>query len=117
MTAPTRILLQATIGATENDWTIDRFSLLRRVLEAETAEDGMPLYEVTARNRLDVESDPVLSTLENSELDELWLFAVDGGEGLTVRDCEGITRFWQRGGGLLTTRDHQDLGASVGNLG
>jgi hypothetical protein len=117
MTAPTRILLQATTTATENDWTIDRFSLLRNVLEAQTAENCMPLYDVTARNRLGPGSDPVLSTLDSSEFDELWLFAVDWGGGLPARDCEGINRFCQRGGGLLTTRDHQDLGASVGNLG
>ena len=117
MTAPTRILLQTTITATENDWTIDRFSLLRSVLEAQTTENGMPLYDVTARNRLGFESDPVLSTLDSSEFEELWLFAVDWGEGLSARDCEGITRFWQRGGGLLTTRDHQDLGVSIVNLG
>lgn len=116
MTAPTRILLQATITATENDWTIDRFSLLRRVLEMQTTENGMPLYEVTARNRVGLGCDPVLSTLESSQFDELWLFAGDWGEGLSARDCEGISRFWQRGGGLLTTRDHQDLGVSIGNL-
>ena len=32
-------------------------------------------------------------------------------------DCEGITRFHRRGGGLLVTRDHQDVGSSVCNLG
>ena len=117
MTAPTRILLQTTITATENDWTIDRFSLLRGVLDAQTAQNGMPLYAVTARNRRGFESDPVLSTLESSEFEELWLFAVDWGEGLSARDCEGITSFWQHGGGLLTTRDHQDLGGSIANLG
>jgi hypothetical protein len=75
---------------------------------------ALPLYDVTARNRLGFESDPVLSTLESSEL---WLFAVDWGEGLSARDCEGIPRFWRRGGGLLSTRDHQDLGVSLVNLG
>jgi hypothetical protein len=117
MPVPTRILLQATTGATDNDWTIDRFSLLRKVLEAQTSEDGMPLFDVTARNRLGPESDPVLSTLDRSEFDELWLFAVDSGEGLAASDCDGIARFWKRGGGLLTTRDHEDVGVSVRNLG
>jgi hypothetical protein len=117
MAAPTRILLQATTVATDNDWTIDRFSLLRKVLEAQTSRNGMPLFEVTVRNRLGPEIDPVLSTLDNSEFDELWLFPVDSGEGLAAPDCEGIARFWQRGGGLLTTRDHQDVGISVCNLG
>ncbi|HEX8286971.1 MAG TPA: hypothetical protein VF556_03190, partial [Pyrinomonadaceae bacterium] len=30
---------------------------------------------------------------------------------------EGITRFRQRGGGILSTRDHQDLGSSLCTLG
>jgi hypothetical protein len=34
-----------------------------------------------------------------------------------VSDCEGITRFRQRGGGILATRDHQDLGSSLCTLG
>jgi hypothetical protein len=116
MTARTRILLQATTSATENDWTIDRFALLRDVLEAQIASNGTPLYDVTARNRPGIGSDPVLSTLDRSQFDELWLFAVDDGGGLSASDCEGIARFWQRGGGLLTTRDHQDVGASVRKL-
>src|SRR5438477_12704658 len=46
----------------------------------------------------------------------LWLFAVDGGDGLSAADREGITRFHRRGGGLLVTRDHQDVGSSVYDL-
>jgi hypothetical protein len=42
---------------------------------------------------------------------------VDTGQGLTTADCEGITRFRQRGGGILATRDHQDLGSSLCTLG
>jgi ribosomal protein S18 acetylase RimI-like enzyme len=45
------------------------------------------------------------------------LFAVDTGDGLSQNDCAGITRFRERGGGLLVTRDHQDLGSSVCTLG
>ncbi len=97
MTAPTRILLQAATTASDNDWTIDRFSILRKFLEAQTEKNGIPVYDVTSRNRLSFGSDPVLSTLDSSEFDELWLFAVDGGEGLPTRDCEGIARFWQCG--------------------
>jgi hypothetical protein len=61
--------------------------------------------------------EPVLSSLDTSDFDELWLFATDTGDGLTVADCQGITRFRQRGGGILTTRDHQDLGVSLCTLG
>src|SRR5262245_27657280 len=113
------ILLQTTIPAITDDWNIDRFSLLRKHLASLTNESGKPLYEVTARNR-EVNADgndSVLSVLDTTDFDELWLFAVDSGNGLTVADCQGITRFRQRGGGMLTTRDHQDLGSSLCTLG
>jgi hypothetical protein len=119
MSKPTRILLQTTIPTTEDDWSIDRFSLLREHLASIKDEAGTPLYDVTARDRetSDGANDPILSTLDASDFDELWLFAVDTGNGLTAKDCEGITRFRQRGGGILSTRDHQDLGSSLCTLG
>lgn len=118
MTNPIRILLQTTIPQTEDDWSIERFSLLKEHLASIKDEQGSPIFEVTARNRDDAEGDdPVLSTLDESAFDELWLFAVDTGQGLTKGDCEGITRFRQRDGGILVTRDHEDLGSSVCTLG
>jgi len=113
------ILVQTTIPAITDDWNIDRFSLLRDHLVSLTDEGGEQLYNVTARNReVNVDgNDAVLSVLDTTDFDELWLFAVDVGQGLTVADCQGITRFRQRGGGLLTTRDHQDLGSSLCTLG
>jgi hypothetical protein len=119
MSKPIHILLQTTIPAVEDDWNIDRFSLLRQHLSSITDEQGTPLYQVTARNR-ETDSngdDPVLSTLDETNFDELWLFAVDIGDGLTKIDCEGITRFHQRGGGILSMRDHHDLGSSLCTLG
>lgn len=119
MTKPIRILLQTTIPFAEDDWHIGRFSLLRDELTSMKDEAGNQLCEVTTRNRETdaAGNDPVLSTLDQSEFDELWLFAIDTGEGLTVTDCQGITRFRQRGGGILATRDHQDLGISLCTLG
>jgi hypothetical protein len=119
MSKPIRILLQTTIAAVEDDWNIDRFSLLSEHLSSITDDQGRALCEVTARNReADADgNDKVLSRLDSSEFDEVWLFAVDSGDGLSVADCEGITRFRQRGGGILTTRDHQDLGSSLCTLG
>ena len=61
--------------------------------------------------------DLVMAALDRSNFDELWLFAVDTGNGLSRRDCAGITRFRKRGGGILATRDHQDLGSSLCTLG
>ena len=119
MPNPVRILLQTTIPTVEDDWSIERFSLLQDHLASIRNETDTPTYEVTTRNReTDIEgNDTVLSVLDTTDFDELWLFAVDPGSGLSVADCEGITRFRQRGGGLFTTRDHQDLGSSLCNLG
>ena len=114
-----KILLQTTIPFTENDWHIGRFSLLQKHLESLTDKNGNQFYEVTARDRETDESgsDKILSNLHKTDFDELWLFAVDTGDGLTPTDCAGITRFRQRGGGIFSTRDHQDLGRSLCTLG
>lgn len=114
-----KILLQTTIPAIKDDWNIERFSLLRDQLASIKNETGNALYQVTTRNR-EANSkgdDVVLSALDTTEFDELWLFAVDTGNGLSIGDCEGITRFRQRGGGIFTARDHQDLGSSLCTLG
>src|SRR2546423_14061734 len=119
MRNPINILLQTTIPAIADDWNIDRFSLLSNHLASITDESGEPLFKVTARDRETNAdgNDAVLSVLDTTDFDELWLFAADTGNGLTVADCEGITRFRQRGGGILTTRYHQDLGSSLCTLG
>jgi len=119
MKRPIRILLQTTIPATEDDWNIGRFSLMHEHLSSLKDEQGNALFEVTARNREEspAGNDRLLSTLDESDFDELWLFAVDVGDGLSVSDCQGITRFRQRGGGIMATRDHQDLGSSLCTLG
>jgi hypothetical protein len=58
-----------------------------------------------------------LSTLGESDFDELWLFALDTGGGLSAKDCAGITAFHQQGKGIFTTRDHQDMGVCMCGLG
>ncbi|AGY57638.1 hypothetical protein [Gloeobacter kilaueensis] len=119
MKAPIRILLQTTIFKTDDDWDIRRFQLLSDYLASIPGEEGEPLFAVTARNReADIEgSDPVLSSLDRAHFDELWLFAVDVGDGLSAADCAGINAFYAEGGGLLLARDHMDLGCSLCNLG
>jgi len=119
MSRPIRILLQTTIPAREDDWHVGRFSLLGEYLRGLKDEEGRALCEVTTRDRVTNAdgNDEVLSRLDATDFDELWLFAVDAGDGLTVADCQGITRFRQRGGGILATRDHQDLGSSLCTLG
>src|SRR5687768_468283 len=119
MNKQVRVLLQTTIPYTEDDWHIGRFSLLTKHLRSLKDGNGNSLYDVTTRNREVDEngSDPVMSKLDESDFDELWLFALDMGDGLTPVDCAGITRFRQRGGGILSARDHNDMGSSLCTLG
>ena len=108
-----KILVQTTIRYTEDDWHVGRFSRLTQHLAA------LPGVEVTARNREAApgETDPVLGALDRSDFDQLWLFAVDVGDGLNSEECGAISRFREAGGGLVVTRDHMDLGSSVCTLG
>lgn len=118
MTQPIRILLQTTIEHTDNDWHIGRFALLREYLESLRSSDGEPLCRVVARDRDPPGApDSVLAGLDRSKFDELWLFAVDTGNGLHEEDHAGILRFHAQGGGLMVTRDHMDLGCSICTLG
>ena len=113
-----RILLQTTIPATSDDWSIARFSKLGALLRSQRDPSGNPLYDVVMRDRDPLGSpDPLLSAIDRSDFGQLWLFAVDTGDGLTEADCEAISRFRRNGGGLLVTRDHMDLGSSVCSLG
>jgi hypothetical protein len=108
----TKILLQTTIPFTEDDWNVSRFSLLHKLM---ASMDGV---SVVARDRARAEEDdPGLASLADSDFDQLWLIAVDGGDGLTSNDCDAITAFAKRGGAILTARDHQDCGASICTLG
>jgi hypothetical protein len=118
MPTPIRILLQTTIPHIADDWHIGRFSMLRDCLATLSDTDGAPHCAVTARNRtMPGAPDPVLSTIDQSDFDELWLFAVDTGDGLHPEDCAAIGRFRKGGGGLLLTRDHMDLGSCLCTLG
>ena len=118
MTKPINVLLQTTIAPTANDWHIGRFSMLREYLASLSAPDGSRMFRVTARDRDPVGApDSLLSSLDRSTFDQLWLFAVDTGEGLDAADRAGILRFRARGGGLMITRDHMDLGCSICELG
>ena len=118
MSGPSRILLQTTIPAADDDWSIARFSLLASHLAGLTDAGGEEMFLVTARDRAPLGApDPVLSTLDRSDYDAVWLFAVDIGDGLTPEDCAGLTAFRERGGGMMVTRDHMDLGCSICSIG
>ena len=112
------ILLQTTIPHSPDDWSIERFSILAEVLWTIHDEVGRRLFSVTARNRdnLAPGDDRILSRIDESEFDELWLLGVDAGGGLGEGDCAAIGRFRQRGGAIFTSRDHQDLGISFCTL-
>jgi hypothetical protein len=106
-----RILLQTTIADNPVDWNVDRFSLLADELRAAG-------HEVIARNRHDAGGDdPILSHLDELGIDQLWLMAVDVGDGLTDVESDAIARFRRSGGGVLTARDHEGLGSCLTCLG
>jgi hypothetical protein len=106
-----RILLQTTIPDHPGDWAISRFSLLAAELRAAG-------HHVIARNRANRgDDDPVLSHIDELGYDQLWLMAVDVGDGLTAADAYAIRRFHENGGGVLSARDHQDLGCGLSRLG
>ena len=105
-----KILLQTTIVENFDDWDITRFSLLADELRAAG-------HDVTERNRLTAEDDPILSRLDELDYEQLWLLAVDVGDGLTGAETRAIVRFRENGCGVLTARDHQDLGSCLIGLG
>ena len=113
-----RILIKTTIPPTPDDWHVGRFSLLKAYLESLEGPDGA-LFEVSARDReADAAGDdPDLAGLADSDVDQLWLFAVDVTDAITDRDAQGVQAFRRRGGGLFMARDHQDLGKSLLKLG
>ena len=82
-----KILLQTTIPSVADDWSIARFSRLAELLRDHRDAEGRAVFDVVARDRGHPgEPDPVLSRLDETAFDELWLFAVDNGEGLTPED-------------------------------
>ena len=112
-----RILVQTTTRGGPNDWSVGSLSLLTEQLGS--LREGDLRFDVTARNRESgpKADDPVLAGIDRSPFDELWLFALDAGDGLTSAECQAITRFRQRGGGILCTRDHNNMGSSLCSLG
>ena len=113
-----KILLQTTIPFIQDDWSIERFSILAETLSASSDNRGDRRFEIVSRNRDHPgdTDDSVLKRLDETDFDQLWLFGVDVGGGITPMECEAIARFRTRGGGLLTSRDHQDLGLSFYSL-
>jgi hypothetical protein len=114
-----RILFKTTIPRVPDDWHIGRFSLLLRHVESLRDNRSAQIFSLAARDRtIDADgNDPDLINLPNSDFDQLWLFATDVGAGLSTNDAVAIRRFMARGGGLLFTRDHHDVGACLLKLG
>jgi hypothetical protein len=119
-----QILIQTSVpDSTTGPWGVNRFSALVGLLSSLTDAQGQPLYHVIARNRqADRQGDDVLlSRLAESEVDQLWLFAVEApteaNAGLTLNDGHGINAFVSRGGALVTAQAPNGLGHSLVRLG
>ncbi|MEM8936794.1 MAG: hypothetical protein AAGC77_10345, partial [Pseudomonadota bacterium] len=109
--AQKKILLKTTIGEIEDDWHIGRFSVLANHLKSLG-------HKVTTLNRREQNGDDIdLAGLAASDFDQLWIFAVDVEDALTAVDAEHIDAFRARGGGVLITRDHEDMGDCLLKLG
>ena len=110
--SPLRVLVQTSISFAPDDWHVGRFSALVETLRRLKDSRGRSMVEVVARDRSPDETghDPVLVHLDRAEFDELWLLAVDGGRGSTILECAAVDGFQRAGGGVLTARDHQDMG-------
>ena len=113
------ILLKTTIGAVADDWNVGRFSLLAAHLRTLQDARGEQRYEVFARDRVESAAgdDRDLAQAATGAYAQLWLIAADTVGALTKTDIENIASFRRAGGGILLTRDHQDLGACLANLG
>jgi hypothetical protein len=116
---PTRILVKTTIGPGADDWHVGRFSLLTAHLRSLKGSSGGALYDVVARDRSENQKgdDTDLAQLANGAYDQLWLIGADETGALSSGDIENVAHFRRRGGGILLTRDHQDLGACLTRLG
>ena len=119
MTMATRILLKTTIGPVIDDWHVGRFSLLTHHLRSLKDASGSALYQVVARDRFEnaTGDDVDLAQLAQGAYEQLWLIGADETGALTASDVDNIARFRERGGGVLLTRDHQNLGACLARLG
>jgi len=116
---PTRILVKTTIGPVADDWNVGRFSLLTAHLRSLKDSSGRALFGVVARDRSEnqLADDTDLVQLANGAYDQLWLIGADETGALTSADVENVAQCRRRGGGILLTRDHQDLGACLTRLG
>ena len=100
-----RILLQTSIATAADDWHVGRFALLAAELRR--------WAEVVARDRTPGRpggDDPTIAGLDRRDFDEVWILGVDGGTGLSEAECAALNRFQRSGGGLLTARDHANMG-------
>jgi hypothetical protein len=101
---PPNILIQCSIEWDADNWHVGRFSML--------ADELSRWGRVVARNRVPDSSgvDPVLEGLDRGDFDEVWMLGVDGGAALSAAECNSLNRFHRGGGGVLTARDHANMG-------
>src|SRR5262249_30312349 len=110
-----RILFKTTIPFIEDDWHVGRFSLVQRHLRSLIGADGSARYQVDARDRVEngAGDDVDLRDAGEGAYDQMWLVGTASTGALTQGDVDAIDRFRRSGGGLLLTRDHQDLGSCL----
>ena len=100
------ILIKSTVNDVD-DWHIGRFSIL--VAHLESLGHRVTTSPWHSQNGAELE----LSNLVTSDVDQLWLIAVDVVDAISDADALAIHNFRRRGGGLLVTRDHEDMGKTL----
>ena len=98
MITPIRVLLQTTIPESKDDWSLDRFSLLRGYLASLTDGNDNLLAEVTARNRESEIGQPGFGMLDVELLEQLTSNVSDG-------DAMPLTSNIHRNLKLMTNHD------------
>ena len=117
MTRAIKVLLQTTIPSRADDWSIGRFGQLAELLRAQRDREDHATFEVIARDRDPLGApDAVLCNLDQSDFDQLWLFAVELGTGLRQKTAVQLADSVGGEGAWMVTRDHMDLGSSICSL-
>lgn len=118
MASPGTALLQTTIAADPDDWCVERFSHLARMIAA--AGDALrPGFTVVAQNQPTslAERQALESRLRDGAFDQVWLMAPDLDNGPDPGFFMALEEAVARGTHLVVATDHTDLGSSLLKLG
>ena len=95
--SPIKVLLQTTIPTTADDWIYRAFQSARTILARAAAPRRAPVRGDDARPRKSWRTRSRALHARSERFDEMWLFAVDVGDGLTAAGLRGDFAFSEAG--------------------